>query len=287
MPTSELQAKSRALPAIQTPITVIMLFQVSALIIRSFAEIKFLQTGLDDSTAKILSALLGFIVLGILMLPVMVNNWAFVSSQFGRPASWTRMILACIALGVFIWLGQWLALLGLIPFRWDEPSLLTRAPYPIFSVACKDPLNLMSAIAIVAIVTPFFEEVINRGLIFQALLQNGEKLAAFGSAFLFAILHPPEAMPFAFVFGLIAAFQLLRYQTLWAVMITHGAINVMVELDRNCFQGRWLPKNIHSSITATYPLIVVSFIVCAVFAWWLAARYSAGAVAIKNRPDTG
>jgi membrane protease YdiL (CAAX protease family) len=261
-----------------------MLFQVSALIVRSFVQIEMVEIGFGSAAASHLSALVGFAVFSLLIWPVFQRVRPSLRAQFRQPESWTRMVLACIALGVLIWLGQLLILLALTPLGWDDPGWFTNATYPTFFVACGEPANLLLAMPVMVIVTPLFEEVINRGVIFQTLLRNGEKLAICLSAILFAILHRPGAMPFAFAFGLIAAIQLLRYCTLWAVVITHGTVNLLVEFDRNCLEGFWMPGKTTSYYASTLPLMVMFLVVCAVGSWWLAARCRAGAAVNSNRP---
>jgi membrane protease YdiL (CAAX protease family) len=262
-----------------------MLFQVSALFARSFVNLKLVEGGFGDDSARHLSALAGFAVLGILIWPVLKPRWPAVIAQFRRPGSWGKMLPACVALGLLFWLFQMLALLALVlPGSTDQGSLLY-APMPGYFLRCRNLTGLVLAIPVMAIVTPVFEELINKGLILKTLLPKGKIFATVISATLFAVLHVPGSIPFAFMFGIITAVQVRRYRTLWSVVITHGVFNLLVVISRFCIDGVWLPGRALWTAGITGQLITLSLsLTCGAGVWWLVARCDAGADCVKGRP---
>lgn len=85
-------------------------------------------------------------------------------------------------------------------------------------------LPLLLAIACVA--APLSEEFIFRGLLFGGLRRSLPVLhAAVASAALFAVVHPPVAMPPVFVLGLCTAFAYRRNGGLLAPVTTHALYN--------------------------------------------------------------
>ena len=70
------------LPSIRISISLIMLFQVSALIIREFARLGMTGAVQEQATAQHVSAVLGFVALGIFMWPLMRGHWMNVRNLF-------------------------------------------------------------------------------------------------------------------------------------------------------------------------------------------------------------
>jgi membrane protease YdiL (CAAX protease family) len=274
----------RQSPEIRVSIALVMLFQVSALIIRSFVQVKMVESGFDAVIAKHLSALVGFAVLSVLMWPIMVKVWPAIREQFRRPASWTRMFLASVTLGVALWLGQMLALLGYSIVEWEDQHQFSDSTSPTYMFACDNPMILVLAIPVMSFFTPVVEEVINRGLILHSLLPRGRTIAILSSAVLFAVLHRFETIPFAAVFGIFTATQMLHYRTLWAVAITHGTANLLIETSRICVDGFWMPGKLTWGPGSPEFLITLSLAACTIIAWWLAAHVEAGAEPAMDHP---
>ncbi len=96
-------------------------------------------------------------------------------------------------------------------------SFLSRAGRPIW----------ICMLAIVA--APLFEEFLFRGLIFQGLRRTtGPALAIFGSAILFAFVHPPISVIPVFGLGIAAAISFQRSGFLLAPVLTHAVYNAIV-----------------------------------------------------------
>jgi hypothetical protein len=84
-----------------------------------------------------------------------------------------------------------------------------------------------SALAILA--APLFEEFIFRGLVCGGLRRSFPlPVAIFGSAAIFALVHPPISVPPVFVMGCLAAWVSHRSGRLWAAMLTHMVYNACV-----------------------------------------------------------
>ncbi|WP_019158007.1 CPBP family intramembrane glutamic endopeptidase [Brevibacterium senegalense] len=83
-----------------------------------------------------------------------------------------------------------------------------------------------------AVLTPLWEEVLFRGLIFQALAHRMPWfLAALLAAAIFAAIHiAPPALAYVFVLGLSACLLLRFHGNLWAPIILHAVNNTIVVL---------------------------------------------------------
>jgi hypothetical protein len=85
-------------------------------------------------------------------------------------------------------------------------------------------------ICILAIIAgPVFEEFLFRGLIFQGLRRTtGPALGIFGSAALFAPVHPPISVIPVFGLGIAAAISFRKSGFLLAPVLTHAVYNTIV-----------------------------------------------------------
>ena len=90
-----------------------------------------------------------------------------------------------------------------------------------------DPGIWLPVIAIAA--APVFEEFIFRGLVFRGLRRStGLVTAIFGSAGIFAIVHPPISVLPVFVLGVIAAWTFERSKLLVSAIATHMIYNAAI-----------------------------------------------------------
>jgi membrane protease YdiL (CAAX protease family) len=94
------------------------------------------------------------------------------------------------------------------------------------------PLGLgLWVIPLAVLAAPVFEEFIFRGLVFGGLRRSVRPgLAALASAAIFAIVHPPSAVPPVFVLALCAATVYQRSGLLLAPILTHALYNAAVLL---------------------------------------------------------
>lgn len=93
-------------------------------------------------------------------------------------------------------------------------------------------LALVVLLLLVAVVTPLWEEVVFRGILFQALARRMPWfLAALVGAAVFAAVHvAPAALPYVFVLGLAACLLFRFHRNLWAPIILHIVNNSVVTL---------------------------------------------------------
>ena len=76
---------------------------------------------------------------------------------------------------------------------------------------------------------PVFEELLFRGLLFQALRRSVPlAIAAVWSALLFTVLHPVAGWPMVFLLGLGCAVLIARSRFLPACMVMHAAYNLVL-----------------------------------------------------------
>jgi len=255
-------------------IGLIMLFQVAALLVRSFAQQGLKTGGTDAMIAKHLSALIGFALLCFLMWPLVAAHSSQIRGYFRRPHSWLRLTLSSVAIGLILRAMRWASMFAAIFFGIYGPGDAELAVGAAFWWACPPAATLTLSLIVMALLTPVIEEVINRGVILGALVDRGRWPAIVLSAILFTILHRIDSMPAAFVFGLVAALQMLHYRTLWGCIVAHATYNLSAILDWNCLHGRWTPA------TTSLPMGLGSLLIAALLltlAIWLARQHSAGA----------
>lgn len=257
---------------IHVSITVVMLFQVCALFIREFVRAKLGDEGISSAEAKDLSALVGFAVLAVLMWPIFREVGPALRPLAARPNSWPRLIISAVAVGALTWLTITLVLLFTSTFDWITSTERTNAARPIYEFGCGDVSLLFLTLPVMCVLTPVVEEVINRGMFLYTLIPKGRLLAIVVSAFLFMILHRPESYLTAFFFGIIAAVQMLHWQNLWGLVITHGTVNVLVGVHELCVNSRWLIGRIDLGFGGFAQFAALATIVSFLLLIWLVTR---------------
>lgn len=237
-----------ALPRIQISIALLMLFQVSALLMRSFVEMQLGASGMDPQSARYTAALCGFAMLAILLWPLLRNQPPHWRALFRQPGSWARLMLASIGIGILVRLAGWgfaIAWGALDPAAGRNPAA---AFGPMIWWHCPGPAVLLQGILVMAVITPLLEEYLNRGLILCTLLRGNRLFAVALSAPLFAVLHPPGGMLLALAFGIIAALQMLSCRTLWGPLAAHASYNLIALLDTICLQQRVAPAHLPAEL---------------------------------------
>ena len=215
-------------------ITVIMLFQVTALFVRELVRRHLVETGTAPNIAAYQSAWLGFAVLAVLLWPVLRQSRPRIASFFPRSTVSLRLLLLSVAISLCLYLANW----GCALIRTAFLSHYAQ-PERVFidgglQWQCPDLRLTFLALVTMSIATPVIEEVINRGLILDTLLVRRAMFPLTQSAALFAILHRPEAIAAAFVFGLVMAMQMRYRPWLPGPIIVHACVNAMVVIDQYC-----------------------------------------------------
>lgn len=93
-------------------------------------------------------------------------------------------------------------------------------------------LDLVWLLLAGSLAAPIAEEFFFRGLVFRYLrVRSGLALAVFGSAALFAVLHlTPQLMPALFVFGIVQALVVHRFDSLYPAILLHALNNSVLLL---------------------------------------------------------
>jgi len=251
----------------QISIPLIVLFQVSALIIREFARLKMADTGLDSATAKQLSALIGFAALSLLMWPLLRGQWMNVRSLFQRPQSWFHLITCSVAIGLLFRLANWTRMIASIAFGFQGSADSNLSAGPTFWWACPPGSYLLLSVVVMAGLTPLVEEIIHRGLILCSLLKKHRSAAVLLSAITFSALHAFDDIFLAFAFGMVAAIQMINYRSLWASLFTHMTFNFMITIDWDCLHGFWYPESSSPALGLIAAGLTIAFLAAA---WVLA-----------------
>ena len=265
MSTTEI--KNETMPLLKASIIVVLLFLVCAQFIRSYAVLKFQDSGMSPLFAKDLSWLLVPTIMGILTAPILRDNWPALRSQFQLKSLTGRLIFASIALGVVLRLAQWGGKITLVNFRLvtsPDPDAIIG---PLFAFNCPSASTLALTILVSVFLTPILEEIIHRGFLFHPLLRRGRVIAIAGSALLFGIFHLPQTIPSATIVGIFLAIQHLNSRTLWACTITHATYNAIVIFDWYCVNTIWNPDRITQSTAAvgvlSFALLIVALALAA------------------------
>lgn len=268
-------------PHIRVSITVLMLFQVSALFSRAYLDRHMTAAGLEAQTASFLAELAGLLLLGLFLWPVVTRERASLAVLFSRPRSWRRLLAYALSIGLFIRLAWWSGVVAGSSFGLAGPGDVAGATSPTWWWSCPSPGAIAMSVLLMVLATPLFEELISRGLILPSLLhQHGRPLAITGSSLLFAVLHDPSGIAYAFVFGLVAAVFMLSCRTLWGPIIAHGTANGLGILDWHCLHSLWIPATTSAS-TGLVALVLTAL--CIIAALKVARKWSAGAACSPRR----
>jgi membrane protease YdiL (CAAX protease family) len=236
--------------------------------------------------AKDLSWLLVPTILGILMAPILRDNWPALRNLFRFKNLTARLIFASIALGVVLRLAQWGGKIAMSNFRFVPSSDPDAIIGPLFVFNCPPASTLALTILISVFLTPILEEIVHRGFLLHPLLRRGRAVAIIGSAILFGIFHVPQTIPSATVIGLFLAAQFLNSTTLWACTITHATYNALVIFDWHCIIAVWGPDRITNTNVAVGILSLSLLVVSLALAALLTSRNWYTTKAGRNAPHS-
>ncbi len=226
---------------LRAPIVTIMLFQVAALLARAYLETRLIAGGELTPIAKDLSYLVVPPILIILMYPILRQHGPFLLSLLRRQDLTFRLITISVLLGFTLRMTYWGGLISLVSFGGLRNTHPNAVIGPAISFGCPDPGVLALSLVAMSFLIPATEEIINRGLILNSLIQRRRILAIVLSSALFAILHDPQAIAVAFIGGLFLSVQMINCRTLWGPVITHASYNAMAVFDWGCVSAQWNP----------------------------------------------
>jgi membrane protease YdiL (CAAX protease family) len=267
-------------PADRVSIPLLMLFQVAALAVRELVRLKLTETGINSEVARHCSTLIGFGVLGVLIWPLLRGRTTAALGMLRKPRSWWPLVACSLGIGLLLRLGSWAFLVAQRSFDVFGSGNTPQAIGPLLSWTCPPMSDVLSGVAVMAILTPMIEEFINRGLILDSLKNYARLIQIVASALLFAVLHVLDNIPNAFVFGVIAAVQMQNCQTLWGPLISHATYNLLATLDQHCLMVFWVPQTTSTTRGAAIILLGITLYLVAIM---LAQYGSAGG---HNAPGT-
>ena len=240
-----------SVPSVRAPILAIMIFQVAALFVRAFLEIRLIDGGEPPPFAHDLSYLVVPPILIILMYPILRRHGSYLRALLRRQDLTIRLIAVSVLLGFTLRMSFWGGLISFVSFgvlRNTDPNAVVG---PVISFGCPDPGILALSFVVVSLLIPVTEEIIHRGLILQSLLHRGKILAIVLSSALFAIAHDPQAITVAFLGGLFLGVQMINSRALWGPLITHATYNALAVLDWECMSTQWNPVDTTSAMVGT------------------------------------
>jgi uncharacterized protein len=194
---------------------------VALMVAGAYAGRYLVEDPVEDPLYRYESAVSGIVIYGLLLgLLLLIARGLRMREVFAvrRPPSWPRALGLVVAGYVAIFVGAGLILIaleaedeqGLTPDEWDPDKL---GPYLANFVA-------------VALVAPFVEELMYRGLGMSLLLRFGAPVATVATAAAFALAHGLLlALPALFLFGLVTAWLRLRTGSVLPSMLVHAAFN--------------------------------------------------------------
>lgn len=237
-------------------VVAVMLLQVFALFIESWLRIELMSDGMAKSIAADVSKLVAIPLLAVLLYPVVRDFLPQLKSKLRWCQLNPRTILLGIGLGFSLRMVSWSELIAGVSFGFfvnPDPEAIVG---PTVQFRCP-PLFIMSlSLLAMALFTPVVEEIVNRAFLLQWFVKYGQLSAITGSAMLFAILHRPDSMLFAFMFGLFSGALYLNSGTLWGPLIAHMTVNSMIVFDWDCINTQWNPPAV-SDITRGIGLLAV------------------------------
>ena len=249
-------------PPIGVRIWVLLLFQLCALLVRSFLQLQLAAAGMDPANAHHLSWLVVPLILGALLFPALHGNWSRTCEMFAADALNVRDSMRALALGALLWSCVVCASIAAAAFRIPSGDTATFAT-PALEIDCGAVYPFVLATLVSVILTPLLEETVNRGYVLRLLLPRGRWFAVIFSALLFGVFHRPEAMLEATMIGWFLAVQFLTTRNLWFSAISHGAYNALVAVDRLCLSIFWLPPAVSTFAGISFALLAAVFMLAA------------------------
>lgn len=225
-------------------IAAVMLMQIFLLLLRSWLQLELSADGVSEAVAADLSYLIVFPLMVMFFYPILRQFQSHLYSKLKFTGLGVKAIAIGVAVGLALRFFFWGIVIGGVSFGYfvdPDPGasndLLVRFGCPPYAV-------LLLSLVVMAFLIPVVEEIINRGLLLEWLLKYGRPAALILTSVLFAILHRPESIGIAFVFGLFAGLLYLNSGSLWPSLFAHFSYNVMAVVDWDCINTVWNPQSV-------------------------------------------
>lgn len=213
-----------------TEIGTILLVQVSALLMREFAERLLQARGLGAHDAANAASLASFAWLALLLTGLLSRMPSIARALPALPPNPMRVCLAAGLIGVLFRFIDWLLLVV------REGSPLPRPAAATLVAGCVLDSGFHGSLLTVALLTPLFEEVVYRGMICRRLAACRPGLGIVVSATLFAVLHSGDAVLSAFLFGIAAGRQLQSSRSILGPFLAHATFNALAVTEQWCLR---------------------------------------------------
>ncbi|HZG89469.1 MAG TPA: type II CAAX endopeptidase family protein [Pseudonocardia sp.] len=141
-----------------------------------------------------------------------------------RPTTATWLLLG-VAGGVLGWLVNRVVIIGYITLTGD----LSNPQEPLATASAAFGWEFVGMLAAGAVLVPFAEELLFRGVGYGALRRYGVGIAVVASSLVFGIAHGTNVvLPAAIVLGIITALLYERSRSIWPGVVAHGLNNAIV-----------------------------------------------------------
>lgn len=254
MPSDSPEALSNC--AVIKLVIAVMLLQVFALFIESWLRIDLMSDGMAKAIAADVSKLIALPMLAVLLYPVVRDFLPHLKSKLRWCQLNPRTILIGMGLGFSLRMVNWSQLIAGVSFGFFVNPDSEAVVGPVVQFGCPPLVIVSLSLLVMALFTPVVEEIVNRAFLLQWLVRYGQFSAIIGSAVLFAILHRPDSMLFAFMFGIFSGVLYLNSGTLWPPLIAHMTINGMIVFDWDCINTQWNPPAV-SDVTRSIGLLAL------------------------------
>lgn len=219
----------------------IVLVQILALTTQAWLSRTLFAVGYAQVQAHYLAYLAVPPILLLLLAPVLIEHRHFLQRLLSPGELTVRVAAAAIGLGLATRVAWWAQLIARVSFGMTGNGDPGAVMGPVFSFSCPPLPSLFLGIIVMAILVPFMEETVHRGLLQSAFVHKGPLPAVLTSALFFTVCHPPSSYGFVFLMGIIFGAQLWLTGSLWTTIITHTTYNALAQLDWRCLQGHWKP----------------------------------------------
>jgi membrane protease YdiL (CAAX protease family) len=177
----------------------------------------------------------GTVAVGTLLLGAPALLALLAQPQARRPALGLALDRRTAALSLLLAAALWVGSIGII-----ELQALVRPPSPeeldVFrrlhaALAPRSALDAVLSVAVIAVLPALCEELVMRGVLLSSLAARLGPAAGVGiAAAVFAVIHDPLRLLFAFTLGIVFGVVRLRTASLWPSVLAHATLNTLTFL---------------------------------------------------------